>query len=273
MRIMKIAVFTWLCDPCSGLSPKASAAPLLTEDHLKIAKICRDVYSERVETLDIFVESRDTGVQATVDMDGNRAIVCLRGSNSVIDWKHNFKFGKEPFLSRKHSDPAKKVHSGFFIGHNSVKAKIYRKLNALIDAGGCERILFTGHSAGLTSSLLAYDFVNEKDLPIEIVTFGTPRLGNKAFADDFDSKMNCTRIVNDNDLIPLAPLEIMGFRHVGNKLIHMKDSVVTTEDPRNTQRFLLWLRGLICLDAGVEDHSMDSYVEEIEKCLKNDVPA
>ena len=180
MRVMSFCFVSWLSNLADGFSPIPVSKPVLTEDHLKIAKMCRDVYSEEVEKLDTFVESKDTGIQATVGLDGSRAIVCLRGSDAVVDWKNNFNIGKVPFLSRKHSDTGKMVHAGFFIGHTSVKGKIYNKLNAIVDSGDCESILFCGHSAGAAhNALLAYDYLNKKNLPIEVVTFGAPRLSNK----------------------------------------------------------------------------------------------
>lgn len=239
----------------------------LTQDHLKIARLCRDIYSEDVRSLDTFVEDKDTDIQATVAMDGTRAIVCLRGSDSVTDWKHNFSFSKVPFLTRKHKDPKKKVHVGFFIGHTSVKAKIYKKLNTIVDTGVCESILFCGHSAGGTCTLLAYDYLNDKNLPIEVVTFGAPRLGNKVFVDAFNKDIKATRVVNDRDVVPLAPLKMLGYHHVGTKLIHMKNSNVYEQDKSAARRVVWRVKGLFGMDAGVQDHDISHYVEEIEKCL------
>lgn len=272
MRVMTFWLVPWLSNIADGFSPIPVPKPVITEDHLKIAKMCRDVYSEDVEKLETFVESKDTGIQATVDIDGSRAVVCLRGSDAVVDWKNNFNIGKVPFLSRKHSDTGKMVHAGFFIGHTSVKGKIYSKLNAIVDAGHCKSILFCGHSAGAAhNALLAYDYVNKKNLPIEVVTFGAPRLSNKEFADDFDKMIKCTRIINDRDVIPLAPLKILGFHHVGSDLIHIKDGEVFSEDNGTMNKIGWRLRGLFGLDSGVRDHEISSYVEEIEKCLKKDV--
>lgn len=272
MRVMKLFLVSWLSSLTSGFSPIPVSKPVLTEDHLKIAKMCRDVYSEEVEKLDTFVESKDTGIQATVGIDGHRAIVCLRGSDEGVNWKYNFKMGKVPFLTRKHTDPEKEVHSGFFIGHTSVKGKIYKKLNTIVDSGECENILFCGHSAGASqSALLAYDYLNKKNLPIEVVTFGAPRLSNKEFADDFDEKITCTRVINDRDVIPLAPLKVLGFHHLGNDLIHIKDGEVYGEGHGTLKKAFWRFRGLFGLDAGVRDHNISSYVEEIEKYLKKNV--
>ena len=234
-------------------------APALTEQHLRAAKLCSDIYSEDIELSDDFVESKDTYAQATVTLDGSEAIVCFRGSDSVSDWRSNFDMCRVPFLSRKHRNPELEVHSGFFIGHNSVKAKIYAKLNALVESGKCDSILFTGHSAGATlAKMCAFDFVNDKNLELSIISFGSPKIGNAAFAQNFDLK--CTRIVNDNDGIALTPL-FSGYRHVGD-LIRLRNVAPAQS---------IWhaLRNFARVDS-VADHDIDAYIATMEHWLKKD---
>lgn len=113
----------------TSVSQKHNVATLaLTAEHLSIAKLCRNVYSDEIESSESYVGSKDTGAQATVTRQGTKAIVCFRGSSSLVDWRTNLSMSKVPFLSRKHSKPELEIHSGFFIAHNSVKAKIYEKL-------------------------------------------------------------------------------------------------------------------------------------------------
>jgi hypothetical protein len=46
------------------------------------------------------------------------------------------------------------------------------------------------------------------------VTFGTPRVGNVAWATFFDSQVfNFTRINNKRDPVPVVPGRLLGFRH------------------------------------------------------------
>ena len=242
------------------VAPQQVVISALTEQHLRAAKLCRDVYCDKIESCETFV-STDTGAQATVTLDGSQAIVCFRGSDSLRDWKINLTMFRVPFLSRKHKNTNLEVHSGFFISHNSIKAKIYTKLNAIIESGKCESILFTGHSAGVMSAISAFDFQNDKDIPVEVVTFGAPKVGNAAFAADFNSKIKCTRIVNDNDVIVHAPL-FRGYRHVGSDVIYLKNMAPALS---------LWgaLVNFARLDS-VADHDIDSYIANMEMCLKKE---
>lgn len=270
MRLMSlVAVFFNTCITkvtAMFVPPQQVVTSSLTEHHLKAAKLCRDVYSNTVETADTFVESKDTGAQATVTLDGTKAIVCVRGTNCLNDWVHNLKMCRVPFLSRKHTNPELEVHSGFFIGHNSVKAKIYAKLNDMIKSGKCDSILFAGHSAGVISAISAFDFQNDKNIPVEVVTFGAPKVGNAAFAADFNSKIKCTRIVNDNDGIAHAPL-FSGYRHVGRDVIQLRNMA----PEEGGQKLKLWhaLINFARLDS-VADHDIDNYIENMEKCLKKE---
>jgi hypothetical protein len=46
------------------------------------------------------------------------------------------------------------------------------------------------------------------------VTFGTPRVGNEAWASFFDSQVaDFTRMNNRRDPVPIVPGRLLGFRH------------------------------------------------------------
>ncbi|AAR26956.1 FirrV-1-F2 precursor [Feldmannia irregularis virus a] len=233
-------------------------SPALTDKHLELATLCRDVYCNGTESSDTYVKSNDTGAQATVRLKGKQVVVCFRGSDSPQDWKLNLQLYRVPFISRTHKNPANEVHSGFFIGHHSIKAKIYTKLNAFIASGECDSILFTGHSSGgALAAIAAFDFRNDKHLPVEVVTFGSPKLGNASLAVEYSERITrCTRVVNDNDAIALMPLS-RGFHHVGNTL-HIQDIAPTTNQG-------VWhaLSNFVRLDS-VFDHGIESYIRTIE---------
>ncbi len=286
MSLFSLVVLSCISGSSRGFAPgtplSASSSRPLTEDHLAIARLCDDVYSSEVESLDSFVESKDTGVQATVSLDKKadrrRAVVCFRGSNEARDWYLNLNVGKVPFVSRKHADSSKMVHAGFFVGHNSIKAKVYAKLNAIVDSGECDRILFCGHSLGSAMSVLsAFDFVNTRGLPVEVVTFGSPRIGNRSFAESFDAQFDCLRVVNDRDVVPTAPLRCMDFFHVGRTTVHLREgdeaAVVLGKEAESSatgsllERLSWRVEGMLDLDFGVRDHMMARYVEEMESHL------
>lgn len=97
---------------------------------------------------------------------------------------------------------------------------------------------------------------------IEVVTFGSPKIGNAAFASGFDSKIKCTRIVNDNDGIALMPL-FSDYHHVG-KTIQLRNV-----EPKDGDAEGIWdaLVNFAKLDS-FSDHDMDSYIVTMEAHLK-----
>ncbi len=246
------------------LSRGSVTPPIITEHHLNAAKMCRNIYS--VEDGENFIQSKDSGAQAIVTLDGSRAVVCFRGTDSAQeDWYSNLRLCKVPFLSRKHKNSRLQVHSGFFIGHNSIKDKVYAKLNEIVTSGGCESILFVGHSSGATlAELSAFDYTNNNNMRIEVVTFGSPKIGNAAFAKSFDATVACTRIVNNSDVIPLAPL-FSGYYHVG-KLVRLRNvNLATTPEVVVSMRETL--ANFAKLDTK-EDHGIDAYIAAMRHLLK-----
>jgi hypothetical protein len=58
-------------------------------------------------------------------------------------------------------------------------------------------------------------------LPVSAVyTFGGPRVGNAAWAANYDSLLGYRtfRIVNEEDIVPRVPGYLMGYRHVGSEV-------------------------------------------------------
>ena len=136
------------------------------------------------------------------------------------------------------------VHSGFAIEHKKTALKIlaevkrlmaehsvtnvilvrlhpnfYSPIESPVLIGLCADVLKTGHSLG--GALAELDaLVMKLNLPagtiVRGVTFGTPRVGNPAWATFFDSQISeFTRMNNKRDPVPTLPGRLLGFRHAG----------------------------------------------------------
>ena len=80
-----------------------------------------------------------------------------------------------------------------------------------------EKFYITGHSlGGAISMMIAARLVDAgADMKnIKVVTFGAPAVGNKAFADFYQDKINLTRIVMEKDPIDVS-LKLFGYTHFG----------------------------------------------------------
>jgi lipase (class 3) len=93
-------------------------------------------------------------------------------------------------------------------------------------------VVVTGHSLGAAlGTLYVAQNIHAKLLTNPLhCTFGSPQVGDSKFVRNFNRlRMRSWRIVNEYDIIPMLPPEILGFRHVkGLHLNKMTVSVVPT---------------------------------------------
>src|SRR5262249_28042845 len=107
--------------------------------------------------------------------------------------------------------PTGKVHEGFRDALDVVWPDLEARL-AKISPG--RQVWFSGHSLGAALATLAADrYVNTRG----VCTFGSPRVGDPAFAKAFDTRLagRSLRFVNDNDVVPHVPPPLpTPYRHV-----------------------------------------------------------
>ncbi|KAF8236480.1 alpha/beta-hydrolase [Tricholoma matsutake] len=128
-------------------------------------------------------------------------------------------------IRQQHLDPALfpgvsssvKVHNGFRNQHALTARKILSEVKNLTASKKAKKVACIGHSLG--GALAELDALYFKlNLPagisIKAMTYGTPRVGNTAFAKLIDSKvLDFKRINNMKDIIPIVPGRFMGFSH------------------------------------------------------------
>lgn len=110
------------------------------------------------------------------------------------------------------------VHAGFSRGYDRVKDQIRVRVQAHLDAGHT-RVVVEGHSSGAAiATLCAADLwylYESRGIDLFCFPSASPRVGNRAFAEEFDRHIECRRYINGDDLFPSLPGEGMGFIHVG----------------------------------------------------------
>ena len=97
----------------------------------------------------------------------------------------------------------------------------------------------------------------------ELITFGSPRVGDKNFARDHIGVPH-RRVVNSNDTICYLPPSFIGFAHHGQKNYLNRDSEIEI-NPTFRRVFMDGVRGLF---NGLKDHEMARYVDELEKHVR-----
>lgn len=150
-----------------------------------------------------------------------------------------------------------RVHSGFLAQYNSIKFSIVSTLFGHVLKSRREeemapsssfsppqRIVFVGHSLGGALATLAAAGTKAlfPQLAVECFTFGSPRVGNAAFASYFDAVISkSVRCVHADDKVTKHPT--LFYMHVGGEL------VVGAPSPS-------WFLGFF---GSIEDHRLNKY--------------
>jgi len=155
----------------------------------------------------------DKATQCFVASNEKFAIVAFRGSEArlregqsdpgyiLADWMANFNF-----LPEKWAQGAN-VHRGFKAALSEVWTDLEKHISNLQKKN--LKIWFTGHSLGAALATLAADrYGNVQGL----YTFGSPRVGDQDFKEDF--QVNTYRFVNNSDIVTRVPPASM-YCHVG----------------------------------------------------------
>ncbi|MEM7125599.1 MAG: lipase family protein [Chloroflexota bacterium] len=233
-------------------------------------------------TPEIF-ENKGTDTQSVIlPVPENDAVyIIFRGTENIRDWRTNIIFSRDLFTFENTSDdpmnlledtvspaedvaqleairpaegrtdlapdaPLAKMHNGFVRAYQSVQDGLHQYIRQYNPGS----ITVTGHSlGGALATLCAIDFQlsYEGKWPIEIFTFGSPRVGNPQFRDLFDANISRSyRMVNGLDIVPGLPRWWNGYRHV-NTVDHIGRHF--------TYKFIT---------GRVSHHLMTDYIHELE---------
>ncbi|KAI8537784.1 hypothetical protein RHMOL_Rhmol09G0051600 [Rhododendron molle] len=180
--------------------------------------------------------STDTQVAIWRDSERKRLVVAFRGTEQVR-WKD---LRTDLMLVPAGLNPERiggdfrqevQVHSGFLSAYDSVRTRILSLIKlavAYIDDGvkplNKWHIYVTGHSlGGALATLLALELsssqlAKEGAVSVSMYNFGSPRVGNKKFAEVYNEKVKDSwRVVNHRDIIPTVP-RLMGYCHVAQPI-------------------------------------------------------
>src|SRR5262249_46297352 len=120
------------------------------------------------------------------------------------------------------------VHSGFKQALN----RIWPRLSPPLEEMGATPIWFAGHSLGAALATLAAD---RCAAAAGLVTLGSPRVGDAAFAAQFDARFGnrALRFVNNSDVVTHAPPPVpLPYAHVGELRQISRDGSIGREAPR-----------------------------------------
>jgi len=114
------------------------------------------------------------------------------------------------------------VHDGFRDEHAKTASAILGAVKSLMSSKGTKNVVAVGHSLGGALAELDSLFLS-LNLPsgtnVTAVTYGTPRVGNPAFASLIDQHVpGFKRINNEDDIVPIVPGRFLGYAHPAGEI-------------------------------------------------------
>ncbi|NUO50402.1 MAG: lipase family protein, partial [Polyangiaceae bacterium] len=153
-------------------------------------------------------------------------VLVFRGTepSQMADIATDLKTWKTPLSERGWPAAWGSAHAGFVDAFESVEPVLMKKLTEIAERG--DRIWITGHSlGGGLATLMAARLLRAREEGATfdvagVYTFGSPRVGNKAFAAKFRDAVtkagtNAVRVRNADDVVTSIPGLLLEYEHVG----------------------------------------------------------
>ncbi|MFQ5575826.1 MAG: Mbeg1-like protein, partial [Anaerolineae bacterium] len=195
--------------------------PMNLREGILMAWISRAAYGPDFQSPDFQVtakfENKATDTQGLLGVAyGDTPVIAFRGSEEtgIADWITDLKFVQQVFPYQESKNKTVKVHYGFIQAYKSVRQAVLARARQAPHG----RIICTGHSlGGALATLAALDVqYNLPQKEVVCYTFGSPKVGNDAFAESYNRRVpNTFRFVNAADAIPQTPPG--NYHHVGRK--------------------------------------------------------
>ena len=235
--------------------------------HERLAQHCLDAYTDDYLSMHEHIDNKETGVQCLFLTEEKQLIICYRGSDELSDWRWNIHMTQNEYPKGSGCY----MHAGFLVQWVSVECEFKEKLRKLLElnvsTNEFEEIVFCGHSAGGQCCIAAYScrkLLEEYNLPVKVITFASPRVGDMNFKNNLESFADCTRIVLDRDVVTRVP--VFGYEHVG-KPIQIRDDCILERETSTWEHFHWMVLGARKKDFGVLDHAPWNYYSKIRKWL------
>jgi len=198
------------------------------------AKLCRVCYSKsntfnisknnmmNIYNNYIYINETKTNSICYIFYNKNNIDICFKGTSNINDLCFNLNIYPKQFLNNKI-----RIHSGFLNKYLSIKSLIIKNINKIIHENDIKEICFNGHSSGgAIANIASLDLSNlYKNTSIKCITFGSPRVGNNHFINEYNKNIKLSlRVVNKYDIIQyLPPIPIYKHNHKALLLLNNKE--------------------------------------------------
>jgi hypothetical protein len=200
-----------------------------------------------------------------------RMVIAFRGTDNLANAAHDLQISRVTWpemdvsLWEEKSLTRPAVQKGFLEPWNALRDPILENVFNLIQSRPDHRIYCTGHSLGGALAVLCAYTVHKRLASIGhehaepiVYTYGTPRVGNSAFAKEYMRKIPRTfRIVNESDVI--SHFSFHGGSHVGMEVIIDRHGNFLCE-PMYIERAFRPIKGK---GSSISHHSLTSYGDSL----------
>ncbi|ORZ30582.1 Alpha/Beta hydrolase protein [Catenaria anguillulae PL171] len=179
----------------------------------------------------IRVIEQDSNLVVIVDRpDKNEMIASFRGSANVANMLDNLELDRipwpfnQPAAANLSSPGTFTVHKGFTDAYRTVRDDMLTTVQQHLARNPDRTLLVSGHSlGGAIAAMAALDIVAGRMIDaarVDLVTYGTPRIGDRAFASLMEGVgfRMMQRVVSGRDLIPHVPAQAIGYQQLDGEL-------------------------------------------------------
>jgi len=175
----------------------------------------------------------------------DEVLIVFRGTEvlSIKNWIDDI----DTFFVKYPNCAGCEVHQGFYKTYLDLQKNILDSARELFKKYPNSRKVVTGHSlGGALATHAAIDILNNFGPIDEFYTYGSPRVGNQAFATFTNGLVKGnfnSRITHERDPVPHLPLKDWGFVHVDREVFYNEASSAYTicksgEDPNCSNGYL-----------------------------------
>lgn len=184
-------------------------------------------------------------------------IIAFRGTITKINMVQNFKLDLIPYSACSSTASSKcKVHKGFLETYDTAKQYVLHNFKLFHNLYPNAKIYVTGYSLGAAQASLCAVELSLLGHQVNLMTFGSPRVGSKEFADFANINLTGTniRISYGNDAVTAMPIRAIGYWHIGTEVNFDNKNEIKIEAPKYSDKTFMFR------PYNLLDHFRENYV-------------
>lgn len=175
------------------------------------ASYCDDA-TDPTYIVDTIIENHGSKALLGYDNYSDTVFAAFRGSSNTHNWMEDIQISQ----IAPYENETIKIEKGFYKNYDYLKPELFENIESIVARYKTDKLMITGHSLGsAAATLFAYDLYANPSYEIaHFYIFGSPRVGNGEFADDFNKHVEGYRVVHNNDIVPCVPPKSFDYAHI-----------------------------------------------------------